>query len=154
MGNVYMLSNSARGAQETGVHMRFDGKVAIVTGSGGGIGEGYAKRLAAAGVHGVVAHNKLQGPGRVAKEIGGDGGDEIAVSLDIGDDTSPPAMAQAAIDAYGGIDYLVNNAAIYGGMRNETLLEVAFDYYQHFMNVNLNGALRCTRACYRSMAER
>jgi NAD(P)-dependent dehydrogenase (short-subunit alcohol dehydrogenase family) len=149
-----MLSNSARGAQETGVHMRFDGKVAIVTGSGGGIGEGYAKRLAADGAHVVVADINVEGAERVAKEIGGDGGDALAVALDIGDDTSPLAMAQAAIDAYGGIDYLVNNAAIYGGMRNETLLEVEFDYYQHFMNVNLNGALRCTRACYRSMAER
>ena len=90
----------------------------------------------------------------MAKEINDEGGTALATALDIGDDESPAAMAQAAVDEFGGIDYLVNNAAIYGGMRNETLLEVEFAYYQHFMNVNLNGALRCTRACYRSMADR
>ena len=58
------------------------------------------------------------------------------------------------IDAFGGIDYLVNNAAIYRGMQIESLLKVDLDYYQRFMAVNMNGALACTRACYRSMAAR
>ncbi len=133
---------------------RFDGKVAVVTGSGGGIGEGYAKRLASEGASVVVADIKSDGAERVAGEITADGGRALAVTLDIGDDASPQAMAKATIGEFGGIDFLVNNAAIYGGMRNETLLEVDFAYYQHFMNVNLNGALRCTRACYQSMAER
>ncbi len=133
---------------------RFDGKVAVVTGSGGGIGEGYAKRLANEGASVVVADIKSDGAERVAGEITGGGGRALAVTLDIGDDASPAAMAKAAIGEFGGIDFLVNNAAIYGGMRNETLLEVDFEYYQHFMNVNLHGALRCTRACYQSMAER
>jgi 3-oxoacyl-[acyl-carrier protein] reductase len=132
---------------------RFEDKVAIVTGSGGGIGEEYAKRLAGEGARVVVADINVEGAERVAKAIGG-GDQAIAVALDIGDDESPHAMMHAALDAFGGIDFLVNNAAIYGGMRNETLLEVDFGYYQHFMNVNLNGALRCTRACYRAIAQR
>jgi 3-oxoacyl-[acyl-carrier protein] reductase len=134
--------------------MRFDGKVAIVTGSGGGIGEGYAKRLASEGASVVVADIKVDGAERVAKEIGAAGGNAIAVGVDISDNASPPDMAKAAIDEFGGIDFLVNNAAIYGGMRNETLLDVEWAYYEHFMQVNLNGALRCTRACHRAMAER
>jgi len=99
--------------------MRFDNKVAIVTGAGGGIGEGYAKRLASEGARVVVADIKVDGAERVAKEIGAAGGTAIAVGVDIGDDASPPDMAKAAVDEFGGIDYLVNNAAIYGGMRNE-----------------------------------
>lgn len=134
--------------------MRFESKVAVVTGSGGGIGEAYAKRLASEGASVVVADIKVDGAERVAKEIGASGGNAIAVALDISDNASPLEMAKVAVDEFGGIDFLVNNAAIYGGMRNETLLEVEWEYYEHFMQVNLNGALRCTRACYRAIAER
>jgi NAD(P)-dependent dehydrogenase (short-subunit alcohol dehydrogenase family) len=56
--------------------------------------------------------------------------------------------------AFGGIDFLVNNAAIYHGMKIESLLTVDLDYYRHFLDVNLNGALLCTRACFASMSER
>ncbi len=63
-------------------------------------------------------------------------------------------MAQAAVTELGGIDYLVNNAAIYGDMQFDLLLKVDWDYYKRFMSVNLDGALVCTRACYRHMAKR
>jgi NAD(P)-dependent dehydrogenase (short-subunit alcohol dehydrogenase family) len=58
------------------------------------------------------------------------------------------------VDAYGGIDFLVNNAAIFGDMKLDSLLRVDWDYYQRFMNVNMNGALLCTRACVGSMKQR
>jgi NAD(P)-dependent dehydrogenase (short-subunit alcohol dehydrogenase family) len=134
--------------------MQFDSKVAIVTGSGGGIGEGYAKRLATEGASVVVADINNDGAERVAKEITSEGGNAIATYVDIADETSVAAMATVAVDSFGGIDFLVNNAAIYGGMRSDTLLEVEWSYYQRFINVNLNGALLCTRACYRHIAER
>jgi NAD(P)-dependent dehydrogenase (short-subunit alcohol dehydrogenase family) len=133
---------------------RFDGKVVIVTGAGGGIGEGYAKRLAAEGASVVVADINADGAERVAKEIDAAGGSAIATAVDISTDDGPPAMAQAALDAFGAIDHLVNNAAIYGGMHFEPLITVDMAYYQHFMNTNLNGALRCTRAVYPHIAER
>ena len=59
----------------------------------------------------------------------------------------------ATIDAYGGIDYLVNNAAIYQGMQIAPLIAVDWDYYKRFMDVNMHGALLCVRACYESMGQ-
>ena len=61
----------------------------------------------------------------------------------------PPRSAR-----FGGIDLLVNNAAIYGGMQLDTLLTVDWDYYRRFMAVNMDGALVVTRACYTHMARR
>ena len=60
-------------------------------------------------------------------------------------------MSAATTDAFGRLDYLVNNAAIYGGMQIESLLKVDLDYYNRFMAVNVNGALHTTRACYRAL---
>lgn len=57
-------------------------------------------------------------------------------------------MAQTAADAFGGIDFLVNNAAIFAGKRKEGLLTVDLDYYRRFMAVNMDGALIVTRAVY------
>ena len=58
---------------------------------------------------------------------------------------SAKAMADRTLAEFGGIDYLVNNAAIFGGMKLDLLLTVDWDYYKKFMSVNLDGALVCTR---------
>ena len=137
--------------------MQYDGiagKVAIVTGSGGGIGEAYARGLARHGARVVVAEIKKENGERVAAEIRAAGGEACFVQVDVGSPESTEAMAEQAIAAFGGIDFLVNNAAIFGDMKLSSLLRVDWDYYQHFMNVNMNGALLCTRACFRSMRER
>jgi len=134
--------------------MQLEGKVAIVTGSGRGIGEAYAKGIAAAGARVVVAEiDKEQGE-RVAQEIGEAGGSARFVEVDVSSPDSVEAMARQAGEAFGGIDCLVNNAAIYRGMKLAPLVGVDWDYYKHFMDVNLNGALLCIRACFPSMKER
>lgn len=134
--------------------MRFEGKVAIVTGAGQGIGEAYAKALAAEGARvGIADLNDAQAA-RVAKEVESVGGTALSVKVDVADPDSANAMARTVIDAYGGIDLLVNNAAIYGGMKIEPLISVDLGYYNRFMSVNQNGALHCTRACHASMVER
>ncbi len=131
-----------------------EGKVAIVTGAGGGIGEGYAKGLATHGARVVIAEIQKENGERVAQEIRDAGGEVLYVHVDVGSEPSTLGMAEQVVDAWGGIDFLVNNAAIFGDMQMNSFLKVDWSYYERFMGVNMNGALLCTRACYRSMRER
>ena len=134
--------------------MQFKDKVAIVTGAGQGIGEAYAKALATEGARVVVAEiNEAQGT-RVAAEITAAGGEARFVRVDVASPESTRAMAAATVDAFGGIDFLVNNAAIYHGMEVAPLIAVDWDYYKRFMDVNMHGALLCVRACFESMVAR
>jgi NAD(P)-dependent dehydrogenase (short-subunit alcohol dehydrogenase family) len=133
---------------------RFEGKVAIVTGSAGGIGEGYARALAAEGASVVVADIDVERAEHVAQDLRAGGGSAIALRVDVSDPGSTEAMAAATVQAFGGIDHLVNNAAIFGGMEIDLLLTVDWDYYRRFMSVNMDGALLCIRACWEHMAAR
>ena len=126
---------------------RFDDKVAIVTGAAGGIGEAYARGLAAEGAAVVVADLDQERGEKTAVDIAGSGGGDAAfVAVDVSDPASTEALAAATVERFGGIDLLVNNAAIYGAMKFDLLITVDWDYYQRFMAVNMNGALLCTRA--------
>lgn len=134
---------------------RFDDKVAIVTGAAGGIGEAYARALAAEGASVVVADiDQDRGTATAADITGAGGGQAHFVRVDVSDVESTLALAVETVEHFGGIDLLVNNAAIYGDMQFDLLITVDWDYYQRFMAVNMNGALLVTRACYQHMAAR
>lgn len=130
------------------------GKIAIVTGAGGGIGLGYARGLAAEGAHVVVAEIDAGRGEAAAAAIRAAGGDATFLCVDVGSEQSTQTMAALTCELYGGIDFLVNNAAMFGDMKQAPLLEVDWSYFQEFMNVNLHGALLCARACAPSMRAR
>ena len=130
------------------------GKVAIVTGAGGGIGLGYARELAAAGARVVIAEIDAERGDAAAASIRDTGAEAAFVHVDVGSEESTRSLAARTCALYGGIDFLVNNAAQFGDMKQASLLDVDWRYYQAFMNVNLNGALLCTRACAAAMRSR
>jgi 3-oxoacyl-[acyl-carrier protein] reductase len=134
--------------------MRFKDKVAVVTGAGQGIGEAYARALAAEGAAVGVAEINEETGRRVAGEIAAAGGRALFVRTDVASPVSAEELAASVVEEFGGIDYLINNAAIFAGMRRESLLAVDYDYFKRFMEVNMNGALIVTRAIYKRMAER
>jgi len=133
-------------------NLRFQDRVSIVTGAAGGIGEAYARRLASEGASVVVADIDAERAAAVAGSIAADGGNTLGVAVDISDPDSTREMAAATMGAFGRIDHLVNNAAIFGGMEIDLLLTVDWDYYRRFMSVNMDGALLCIRACWEHMA--
>ncbi|RVW10490.1 SDR family oxidoreductase [Prescottella agglutinans] len=125
---------------------RFDGRTAIVTGAAQGIGEAYARALAAEGAHVVVADLNRELGETVAKQIVSDGGSAAFKEVDVAEPESALELAAFTIDRFGSVEHLVNNAAIYGGMKLDSLLTVPWDYYKKFMSVNMDGALNVCRA--------
>ncbi|HXW86804.1 MAG TPA: SDR family oxidoreductase [Streptosporangiaceae bacterium] len=132
----------------------FTGKVAIVTGAAQGIGEAYARALASAGAAVVIADINADAGEAVAKDICVGGGSAAFARTDVSDPDSARAMAGLAVSEFGGIDFLVNNAAIYAEMQFDLLVSVDWDYYKKFLGVNMDGVLACTRACYKHMRRR
>lgn len=107
-----------------------------MTGAAQGIGEAYARALAAEGAHVLIADLNAEAGQAVAADLER----AVFVRTDVSDPASAAAMAERAVTEFGGIDYLVNNAAIYGDMQFDLLLKVDWDYYKRFMGVNLDGA--------------
>lgn len=115
----------------------FQGKGAIVTGGGSGIGEACAMQLAARGANVVVADFNVESAERVAGAIGKSGGAAIAVKVDVGDAAQVEAMVGTALQAFGRLDVAVNNAGI-GGESNLTG-DYSLEGWHRVINVNLNS---------------
>jgi NAD(P)-dependent dehydrogenase (short-subunit alcohol dehydrogenase family) len=133
---------------------RFTDKVVIVTGAAQGIGEAYARALAAEGASVVVADVNTEAGEKVAAAINETGGRAIFVHTDVSSAESANAMAERTVAEFGGIDGLVNNAAIYGTMQFDLLITVDWDYYKKFMSVNMDGVLVVTRAVWKHLQAR
>jgi NAD(P)-dependent dehydrogenase (short-subunit alcohol dehydrogenase family) len=131
-----------------------EGKVAVVTGGAGGIGREYGRALGAAGASVVLADLDGERAQEAARELRGDGLRAIGVQADVTSEESTQAMAEAASREFGGVDILVNNAALMAEIPQLSLLELPLDWWDRVLRVNLTGALICARACVPSMVER
>ena len=128
---------------------RLEGKVAIITGAGQGIGLAYADRFLREGAKVAVAEIDEDRAERAMKELDGKG-EAIFVQTDIADEESTQACAARVSDELGGLDILVNNAALYYDIDNENN---DYEYLQKVFSVNLHGAWLMAKACSPSMVE-
>jgi len=125
------------------------GKVAIVTGAGRNIGRAIAKHLAAGGAAVVVnARSNRAEADAVVKEIEAAGGKAIAVLADVSDAAAVDGVAQAALEAFGRIDILVNNAAL---RREKPIDEMSYAEWREVMTATLDSAFHGVHACLPAM---
>jgi NAD(P)-dependent dehydrogenase (short-subunit alcohol dehydrogenase family) len=125
------------------------GKVAIVTGAGGGIGSVYCRALARAGAKVVLADLNLGSAQSAAEGLD----DSLALQVDVTSQEGCDAMAAAALEHFGSIDILVNNAALMAEVQTPNVLKLPAEQWDRILDVNLTGPLRCIRACAPTMQQ-
>ncbi|RYG08881.1 MAG: SDR family NAD(P)-dependent oxidoreductase, partial [Caulobacteraceae bacterium] len=134
--------------------IRFDGKVAIVTGAGGGLGREHALALAARGAKVVVNDLGVARDGvgssaspaqSVVDEIIAAGGEAIANGASVTDPVAVQAMIHEAVAKWGSVDILINNAGV---LRDKSFAKMSLEDFRFVVDVHLMGAVNCTKAVW------
>lgn len=126
--------------------MRLKDKVIIVTGAGQGIGGMFARGLAQEGANVVIAEINEEKGRKLAGEIIARGQEALAVRTDVSNADSTKKLAQAAMEKYGHIDVLINNAAIFSTIKRKPFEEITTEEWDNLMSVNLKGVFLCCKA--------
>lgn len=139
--------------------IRFDNRVAIVTGAGGGLGRCYALALAARGAKVVVndlggardgSGSSLSAAQLVVDEITAAGGEAMANGASVSDAAAVEKMVAVVKERWGRIDILINNAGI---LRDKTFAKMSLDDFRQVVDVHLMGSVTCTKAVWEVMRE-
>jgi NAD(P)-dependent dehydrogenase (short-subunit alcohol dehydrogenase family) len=128
--------------------MPLTGRVAIITGSGGGLGRQHALYLARKGARVVVSDVDHEATQRVATEITSAGGMALAAAASVTDEAAVSAMVRRVMDAWGRVDILVNNAGI---LRDRSFAKMTLDDFRLVVDVHLMGSVICTKAVWEIM---
>jgi len=131
--------------------MRLRGKVAIVTGGGRHIGAAYARKLAVEGAAVVIA-DVLDGS-EVVSEIERNSGKAMALKIDVSSEADTLRMASETIKAFGRIDILVNNAAIFIALNRRPFYEITAEEWDRVSAVNIKGPFLCAKAVFPQMKQ-
>ncbi|TDA68788.1 MAG: 3-oxoacyl-ACP reductase FabG [Clostridia bacterium] len=126
--------------------MQLQGKVAIITGAGQGIGRAYAHGFAGEGARVVIAEVNPINAQKVADEIKTRGGEAMALQTDVSDANSTMEMARKAVETYGRIDILLNNAAVYYGIGFRPWDSWDEEEWDKIFAVNVKGIWLCVKA--------
>lgn len=123
-------------------------KVVLVTGAGGGIGKAVALKFSQLGAKVVVADVLEEFSLSTASQITGQGGESLAVTVDVSQISSVEEMVKKILDKFGRIDILINNAGI---TRDNLLLRMKEEDWDKVISINLKGVFNCTKTVIRSM---
>ncbi|MFQ5914950.1 MAG: SDR family NAD(P)-dependent oxidoreductase [Nitrospinota bacterium] len=130
---------------------RLDGKVAFITGSAQGIGWVYAEAMAKEGAKVVV--NDIMDCEAPAKKLRDSGGEAVGIQADVTDLAAMEAAAKKAVEAFGRVDVLVNNAAVFAGIKRSSFLDIPMQEWDRVIKVNITGTYVPIRAFAPEMKE-
>jgi 3-oxoacyl-[acyl-carrier protein] reductase len=134
--------------------MRFDGRTAVITGGAIGFGRAFARALVAEGANVVLADIDVAGAEATAVELVSASAGAVAVHCDVADPDQVDAAVATAVDRFGGVDILINNAGLHLTKYNRPFGQLTRDEIRGLFDVNVIGVINVTLACRDSMRQR